>query len=394
MEHFLNKLPLEVLLFILKHFLDLPDLWTLSQVSHTLKLHSLETIKKQWKIEINSSTSIIRIQAHAAMISLHLVARQLIQRIKIYDPYAFPPTLPPLQQILEFNEEQAHIIYDLGIQQQQQLPRGFSPGLLTLEEDRFEDNATFPPTTEPGLDDIGNENIFLLERLKYHSKRLHCILRSEQDLHTSITNGLIDQQDHHHKNYHYDDDSHSIHVRLRIFMDVLFQHAVIVGAISCQRGSYKKLLACTNSSSQITHAFAAVCSRLLCKLVTSFPNCDHIISTCLFENMNTYLAYFEYRLLAATAAVASTSNNKQQEITTTIGISCCVDLLGATYCSNIVKEDHASFIVRKLCQILSGDNDTVKKKKKVILFDLMDVWLKINHRANDEIGQLVQLEIK
>lgn len=416
-QHFLNRLPLEVLLYILKHFLDLPDLWTLSQVSHSLKLHSLDTIKKQWKMEMNASntttSSLVEVQAHVAIITLHSVARQLIQRIKIYDPYAFPPTLPPLQQILEFNsngshsnsnfneelvdqqQQQQHIISDLNIQQYRGGGGLLAGGLLTLEEDRFEDNATFPPTIEPGLDDIGNENIFLLERLKYHSKRLHSILQLEQTLHLNIIRHALPPLLY---------ETHYIEKRFKTIIDVLFQHVVIVGAIANQRGSWQKLLACSKNaaSNQITHAFAAVSSRLLCKLVLTFPDYDDAISTSLFENMTTYLAYIEYRLLAASSnstttvdanyhySNSSNNSNKQQETDiTTIGMACCVDLLGATYCSNVLKQDHALFIIRRLCQVLHHD----PVRKKVLLFDLMDIWLNINHRGNDEMGRFIQLEI-
>ncbi|CAO3641945.1 unnamed protein product [Mucor hiemalis] len=267
----------------MKKFLNLPDLWTLSQVCRHLKLQSRDTLKKQWKIDLNGC-SLHKIQAHAAMISLNSVSRQLIQRIKIYDPYAFPPKL-----------QVEHIIHELEVY----------PRSTTL----------FPPTIEPGLDDVGNDSGFIMERLKYHTKRLHSILERETLIHDRILD-------------------------------------VIVSATS----SSNHYLACTNSniSKHDTHAFTAITSRLMCRLDIAL-NCQQI-THCLFKNMETYLTYMEYRLLS-----------KKQRLP---GIGCCTDLLGASYSSHLLDEKQALAILKKICTLIAEPEE-----KKYMLMDLKDVWL-------------------
>lgn len=318
-QHFFSRLPAEVLFYILKKFLDLPDLWTTSQVCRYLKLQSRDTLKKQWKIDLDGC-SLHKIQAHAAMIALNSVSRQLIQRIKIYDPYAFPAKL-----------QLEHILHELDVH----------PSRTT---------TLFPPTIEPGLDDIGNDSGFMMERLKYHTKRLHSILELETSIHDRILEGISSEKD------------------MKNVIDILFHHAVVVSATASSSSSHHNrdhhYLACTTTytSKHDTHAFTAITSRLMCRLDIAL-NCQQI-SHCLFKNMETYLTYMEYRLLAVEKAA------KKQKSLLLPGIGCCMDLLGASYTSQLLDEKQALIILKKMCALL------VEPKEKIyMLMDLKDVWL-------------------
>lgn len=297
-QHFFTRLPLEILLYTLKNFLNLPDIWEITQVCRYLRIYGKESLKKQWKIDVDCD--MYKIQTHAAMIKLNVISCQLIKRIKIYDPYAFPPHI---------EEDKEHVVRELDI-------------------------ITFPPTIEPGLDDIGNENGFLVERLKYHKKRLHSILELESNLHDKILDGML---------IHEDSITKSI-------IDVIFHHAVIVNSISSQH-TYDPL-ACANSSKHLAHAFAAIVSRLLCRLLLAVPTCN--IKKFLSENMKTYLVYMEYRLLA------------NQQLT---GISCFTDLLGATFMADFIDIEYASVTINKLSSLLD------KEMRRSMLMDLKDIWL-------------------
>lgn len=319
-QHFFSRLPAEVLFYILKKFLDLPDLWTTSQVCRYLKLQSRDTLKKQWKIDLDGC-SLHKIQAHAAMIALNSVSRQLIQRIKIYDPYAFPARLQP-----------ELIVHELEVHHHQPSSR-----TTTL----------FPPTIEPGLDDVGNDSGFMMERLKYQIKRLHSILQRETSIHDRILEGISSEKD------------------MKNVIDILFHHAVVVSATALSHHNRNHhYLACTTNytSKHHTHAFTAITSRLMCRLDIAL-NCQQI-SHCLFKNMETYLTYMEYRSLA----VEKTA--KKQQSLLLPGIGCCMDLLGASYTSQLLDEKQALIILKKICALL------VEPKEKIyMLMDLKDVWL-------------------
>ncbi|KAJ8661915.1 hypothetical protein O0I10_002246 [Lichtheimia ornata] len=72
----LMGLPNELLLYILKEFLDLGDLWRLLQVSRAFRYFAVHTIHRRWKIELSPETT-MKIQCRAALIALEGLSCQL-----------------------------------------------------------------------------------------------------------------------------------------------------------------------------------------------------------------------------------------------------------------------------------------------------------------------------
>ncbi|KAG2228094.1 hypothetical protein INT45_009140 [Circinella minor] len=83
----LTALPNEILLYILKQFLNLDDLWRLLQVSRTFRIFALHTIYRRWKIEL-SPESTMKIQCRAALVALEALSCQLSTQTRV-TPFAY-----------------------------------------------------------------------------------------------------------------------------------------------------------------------------------------------------------------------------------------------------------------------------------------------------------------
>ncbi|KAI8097282.1 uncharacterized protein BX664DRAFT_257493 [Halteromyces radiatus] len=72
------RLPNELVLYILRQFLDLADVWRLLQVSTQLRQLAIDTIQKRWKIElVFTPETTMKIQCRAALIALERLSTQL-----------------------------------------------------------------------------------------------------------------------------------------------------------------------------------------------------------------------------------------------------------------------------------------------------------------------------
>ncbi|ORX55165.1 hypothetical protein DM01DRAFT_1286646 [Hesseltinella vesiculosa] len=77
-EPHLLGLPNELILYVFGNFLELPDVWTLLQVSSPVRRFAMDTIQKRWKIEmIHTADSMMKIQCRGALIALEALSRQL-----------------------------------------------------------------------------------------------------------------------------------------------------------------------------------------------------------------------------------------------------------------------------------------------------------------------------
>ena len=83
----LTVLPNEILLYILKQFLNLNDLWRLLQVSRTFRIFALHTIYRRWKIEL-SPESTMKVQCRAALVALEALSCQLSTQTRM-TPFAY-----------------------------------------------------------------------------------------------------------------------------------------------------------------------------------------------------------------------------------------------------------------------------------------------------------------
>jgi hypothetical protein len=348
---YLTNLPYELLAYILKDFMDLEDLWYLSQVSHYLRIESIRIIKEQWEIDFSPSQySLKKMQYHSAIVSLSQVSRRLIHRIKIYDPSAFPPL----------------ILFD------------------KMEKSDFQDIDSFPPTVEPGVDNIDNENGFLADRLRYHSRRLHHLLELETKLNENIFNMIKDQATH-----PFDIDS-----QVKLLIDTTVHHSIIVQGktIHLHPGSLQANNNC--------RAFAAVTTRLL-------SQCANLLSTrsteaYLTNSIVRFLEQASYRLLSLIPRLSprflaqfertTASDSKRQKHKTNYWsyikaenkyqdafmlilhrMTACCDMIGASFNAVLLQESSARCIILKLANILSLFRlDDVKKS---ILADLKETWL-------------------
>ncbi|KAL9547853.1 hypothetical protein PS6_006918 [Mucor atramentarius] len=148
-QSLLLKLPHEVLLYILKQYLDLTDLWTLTRASKDLRFIALSLLRKQWSVV---SGSLLKTQMNAAMIAVSGISQRIIKRITIYDPYAFPPILPQNPRNWLYLTLTDTTVYDLAIYQHS------LPDQSVSEARSPSPPNAFPPTIEPGLDE-GTRNI-------------------------------------------------------------------------------------------------------------------------------------------------------------------------------------------------------------------------------------------
>ncbi|KAI9318788.1 hypothetical protein BX666DRAFT_1855909 [Dichotomocladium elegans] len=88
----LMGLPNELLLYILKEFLGLGDLWRLLQVSRAFRYFAVHTIHRRWKIELSPETT-MKVQCRAALIALEALSCQLSSQTtsKVTKSFAYSP---------------------------------------------------------------------------------------------------------------------------------------------------------------------------------------------------------------------------------------------------------------------------------------------------------------
>jgi hypothetical protein len=421
-SNLLTKLPREILLHIFKHFLDLPELWCLTKVSRDLSAIATSIIKKQWLIDNKTpmlATSLLKIQTHAAMISLSSITLRLIQRIKIYDPYAYPPFLSVDRHLKhQRRRQQEHEEFPL-------FSTATTQQLANQQNDEEENNSeddddsdtsslynttscspltsfTFPPTIEPGLDDIANETGFIMERFKYHSERLHHILLQEAQLHQRILQGLLGHM-----------FSGNMEYPIRSAMDIIFHHAVFITsarAFQCRvktqrRPNLSVVLACTNSEMR---CFAAAIGRLFCAMTTQFTQSEIVVTKALWDTMLFFWTFTEHRLRAAIKALPSSSSTVEDKLLDTacytvavtkvlsilFHITACFNLIGACYVAQILNDDLTLSAIRKMCDIL--EKQKLVLVQKALLLNLMDTWLSMDRHTHfrsiiqQELGKISQ----
>lgn len=397
----LTKLPREILLHIFKHFLDLPELWCLTKVSRDFNAIASSIIKKQWFIDNKLpmlATSLLKIQTHAAMINLSSISLRLIERIKIYDPYAYPPFLCVTHYLKHQRQRQQEYeefplfstaVAPTPIPRQHQLPDE-----QNNESDDDSDTSslyhittstyfTFPPTIEPDLDDIANETGFILERFKYHSERLHHILIHETHLHQRIIQGLLSHRFNGHMEY-----------PIRNAMEIILHHAISITsdrAFQCRfrirqrKPRLRVILGCMNSEMR---CFSAAVCRLICAMTSTFRYEENVVAEALWDSLLFFWTYTEHRLIVAIRALPSTESTLEEMLHDTtkhitdqvlsilFRITACFNLIGACYVAQILKENKTRLAIRSMCQML--ENQHLVLVKNAMLLNLVDVWLSMD----------------
>ncbi|KAI9480969.1 MAG: hypothetical protein EXX96DRAFT_564896 [Benjaminiella poitrasii] len=419
-QNFLNKLPHEVLTYTFKFYLDLPDLWHLTQVSKDIRTIAKHIIERQWRIELNPSIPLLKIKTHAVMVFLIYFSQKLIQRIKVYDPYAFPPFVSLSQQqqkeveALHNNNRGSSLdstVYDLAIPltttttsplllpryDNLLLPRALDVTASGDDESYIPANSLFPPTIEPGLDDdMTNDIGFAIERFKYQSKRLKNVLDVERKLHERVAKGITDDHLAHNK---------SITSPLRCVLDVIFYHAVFVrswdrvihdhdyddNSLSFERHRLEQ--------KGSARCLAAACARLVCALEIHFEGCERMIYMALWENMESFMSLTEYRLLAVKRQQPELLKQLQESqdrprtlLPIVYSIGAMLDLLGACYVAHLVSDEHALLVVRKVCTVL--DNVQLSSLKSSMLSELINIWLSMDEfNASSSLRFVIEDEV-
>ncbi|KAI8888663.1 hypothetical protein K501DRAFT_267749 [Backusella circina FSU 941] len=346
----------------LTDFMELEDLWCLSQVSTYLRIESSRVIKEHWGIGFSPSQySLVKMQYHSAIVSLSQVSRRLIHRIRIYDPSAFPP----------------FILFD------------------KMEQEDYQDIDSFPPTIEPGVDIVDNENGFLVDRFRYHSRRLYHLLMLETKLNQSIFNMIKNKTTH----------SLDVDYHLKLLIDTAVHHSIIIQGRSIHL--YPSSLETNNNC----RAFAAVvtrlisqCTKVLAARSTTAPLMNSIV--CFFEQSSYQLLSLFPRLspqfLGQFKRSCTTrsdfkhfnprqskpgarnywsfikAENKHQDkfILILHRMTACCDLIGASFNAMLLKETQARCIILKLANIF--DIFRLGDVRKSILVDLKETWF-ISH---------------
>ncbi|KAL0082309.1 hypothetical protein J3Q64DRAFT_1633709 [Phycomyces blakesleeanus] len=81
----LMALPNELLLYVLRRYLDLGDLWQLLQVSRDIRFFAMDTIHTRWKFEVTpSAETTMKVQCRAALIALESLSCQLSLQTRVY----------------------------------------------------------------------------------------------------------------------------------------------------------------------------------------------------------------------------------------------------------------------------------------------------------------------
>ncbi|KAI8639597.1 hypothetical protein BD408DRAFT_421220 [Parasitella parasitica] len=329
-QSLLLKLPHEVLLYILKQYLNPTDLWTLTRASKDLRSIALLMLKKQWCI---SSNSMLRSQINAAMIATSDISHRIIKRITIYDPYAFPPRLPQSPRNWLFLTLTDTTVYDLAIYQHPLPCQSISETRPPSPPDAF------PPTIEPGLDE-GNEYGFAMERIRYQCKRLHYIIENERRLHYQIVRSIVREN-------------------MSTVVETIFHHVVFVNSRGIAASSRRQSPITISKS----RAFSAATTRLLCSLGANFKN---EVAVMVWENMATFITYIEYRLLAK-----SNDTNLYDTITVFLNFVC------ACYVARIIQDQQALNAVQKIYHVTS------KKYQDQTRRSLRELWLRTDQSLED-----------
>ncbi|KAI7886910.1 hypothetical protein K492DRAFT_233114 [Lichtheimia hyalospora FSU 10163] len=320
----LMDLPNELLLYILKEFLELGDLWRLSQVSRAARYIAVDTINYRWRIELSPETR-MRIQCRAALIALEDLACQLsTTQSKVSTPttsfaYSSNPAAassfsasamtdlladedddddddPMDQGSMPFTtiypQHQDHD--DIGFihhhsnrhrHHQQQHP-ALNPQRLLLWDDEEDEHHVFD--TRISIQQQQRERQGEQDASQQEDKHFQQLMRREERLHQRIITGI---ESYEHKYVLIEDID--IRNRIRSTVDVIFHHAVFVAASS--RAPVR--LACTHASST-NRAQAAMMVRLLTRLDTGFPACRREITFTLADDIKAFLEYTGYKLLS------------------------------------------------------------------------------------------------
>ncbi|KAL7315809.1 hypothetical protein PS15m_004981 [Mucor circinelloides] len=329
-QSLLLKLPHEVLLYILKQYLDLTDLWTLTRASKDLRFIALSLLRKQWSVV---SGSLLKTQMNAAMIAVSGISQRIIKRITIYDPYAFPPILPQNPRNWLYLTLTDTTVYDLAIYQHS------LPDQSVSEARSPSPPNAFPPTIEPGLDE-GSEHFFPMERIKYQCKRLHYIIGDERKLHYYIARNITREN-------------------LNTVVESVFHHVIFVNSRWMIMSRRHSAIAISRS-----RAFSAAASRLLCSLGANFKN---EVAVMVWENMTTFITYVEYRLLGK----SNGSSNLLDTITVFLNFVC------ACYVARIIIDEQALDVFRKVFNVTS------KKYKDQTRSSLRELWLRTDRDLED-----------
>ncbi|OAC98574.1 hypothetical protein MUCCIDRAFT_167649 [Mucor lusitanicus CBS 277.49] len=329
----LLKLPHEVLLYILKQYLDLTDLWTLTRASKDLRCIALLLLRKQWSV---ASDSLVKTQLNAAMIAVSGISQRIIKRITIYDPYAFPPILPQNPRNWLYLTLTDTTVYDLAIYQHP------LPDQPSVSEARSPSPPnTFPPTIEPGLDE-GTEHFFPMERIKYQCKRLHYIIGDERKLHYRIARNITREN-------------------LNTVIESIFHHVIFVNSRWMIMSRRQSAIAISRA-----RAFAAAIARLLCSLGVNFKN---EVVAMVWENMATFITYVEYRLLGK-----SNGNNNSNLMDT---ITVFLNFVCACYVAHIIVDEQALDAFYKIYHV------TGKTYKDQTRRSLRELWLRTDRDLED-----------
>ncbi|KAK4514690.1 uncharacterized protein ATC70_002292 [Mucor velutinosus] len=329
-QSLLLKLPREVLLYILKQYLDLTDLWTLTRASKDLRCIALLLLRKQWSV---ASDSLLKSQMNASMIAVSGISQRIIKRITIYDPYAFPPILPQNPRNWLYLTLTDTTVYDLAIYQHS------LPNHSVSEARSPSPPNTFPPTIEPGLDE-GSEHFFPMERIKYQCKRLHYIIGDERKLHYQIARNVTREN-------------------LNTVVESIFHHVIFVNSRWMIMSRRQSAIAISRA-----RAFSAATTRLLCSLGANFKN---EVAAMVWENMATFITYVEYRLLGK----SNGNNNLMDTITVFLNFVC------ACYVAHIIVDEQALDAFYKVYHVTS------KTYKDQTRSSLRELWLRTDRDLED-----------
>ncbi|KAI9491396.1 hypothetical protein BDB00DRAFT_832826 [Zychaea mexicana] len=84
----LMGLPNELLLYILKQFLEIGDLWQLLQVSRSFRYLATYTIDMRWRMDLSKPESFMKVQCRAALVALETLSCQLSTQTRV-TPFAY-----------------------------------------------------------------------------------------------------------------------------------------------------------------------------------------------------------------------------------------------------------------------------------------------------------------
>jgi hypothetical protein len=371
------NLPNELLLYLLRNFLDLADLWCLFQTSQELRLFSSTVIGTTWKIETRRQNDhMIKLQCRTALIKLQSLSNQLSfhqqdQIPIIRKSFLIEPTLVSNTStaIVHFLTIGSSLIGSIGVGGDGGGASSNSIFGQVVDEVEEEDNEE---ETIVQYDDHASKqtDAASIPQLTQRKKKkiFQDLITQESQLHTKIIQGIASYK---HKFVLIEDID--IRNRIRTAVDIVFHHAVFVSAIS-------------HSNSIQNRASAAVLVRLLTKLDLAFPSYCREITYTLADNIKAFLEYTGYKILVA-------SNNSKSLKVTLASISACFDLMGAAFVGKILSDSHVDCAVQRTCELLA--NTSLNAFKKSLLTDLLDHWLTIKREiGSGELCRYIRLEIE